>query len=256
VTPLGAAAILGVHATARGTGIVRRAGTDLAGWCHLDRGDTPAGYLTGVLGALEGLGQAGDRVALVALPAPAALAGTGVGYGALCRALLLGALLADPGGWAPPLLVAPADYGAWLLAGYPPALVGQRERRGVGRLRGCRAAWDLAGAAVPGGPPSAAADRARLPELAAIEQRACPGYAAVLVAHCGVCGAQQYRYVHQGDDLDQAGEVFRAEYADHHVGLHLRASGRAGSLLLDPAPSAIPARPARPCPGGVGGWSR
>jgi hypothetical protein len=62
-----------------------------------------------VLGALGGLGQPGDRVALVALPRPAALAGNGVGYGELCRALLLGALLADQRRWAAPLLVGPAD---------------------------------------------------------------------------------------------------------------------------------------------------
>jgi hypothetical protein len=254
VTAPAAAAILGVHATARGTGIVRRAGNDLAGWRHLDRDDTPAGSLAGVLGALGALGQPGDRVALQALPRPAALAGNGVGYGALCRALLLGALLAQPARWAPPLLVAPADYGAWLLAGYPPALVGARERRGTGRLQACRAAWGLAGAALPDGPPTAAADRQRLPELAAVEQRACPGYAAVLVACCGVCGGQQYRYVPQGDDPDQAAEGFRAEYADHHVGRHLRACGRAGNLLLAPAP-AQPTRPG-PAPARSGGWSR
>jgi hypothetical protein len=238
VTAPTAAAILGVHATARGTGMVRRAGSDLAGWRHLDRTTDPAGFLTGVLGVLAALGQPGDRVALVALPAPAGLAGTGVGYGALCRALLLGALLAQPARWAAPLLVGPAEYGAWLLAGYPPALVGARERRGTGRLRVCRAAWDLAGAALPDGPPTAAADRARLPELATVEQRACPGYAAVLVAGCGVCGGQQYRYLPQGSDPAEAGEVFRAEYADQHVGRHLRACGRAGCLLLDPAQAA------------------
>jgi hypothetical protein len=253
VTAPAAAAILGVHATARGTGIVRRAGSDLAGWRHLDRTTDPAGYLTGVLGALGALGQPGDRIALVALPAPAALVGNGVGYGELCRALLLGALLAQPARWAP-LLVGPADYGAWLLAAYPPALVGARERRGAGRLRCCRAAWDLAGAALPDGPPSAAADRQRLPELAAIEQRdGYGGYAALLIARCGVCGGQQYRYVPQGSDPDQAGQAFRAEYADHHVGVHLRASGRAGCLLLDPAAvqAAQPGHPRAP-----GGWSR
>jgi hypothetical protein len=254
VTGPAPAAILGVHASARGTGIVRRVGNDLAGWRHLDRDDTPAAYLAGVLSALEALGQPGNRIALVALPRPAVLAGNGVGYGALCRALLLGALLAQPARWAPPLLVRPADYGAWLLAGYPAELVGARERRGAGRLRGCRAAWDLAGAALPAGPPTAAADRQRLPQLAGIEQRACPGYAGVLVARCGVCGGQQYRYVPQGSDLDQARAAFRAEYADHHVGRHLRASGRAGCLLLDPA-QAQPAMPG-PALAGSGGWSR
>jgi hypothetical protein len=251
VTGPGAAAVIGVHASARGTGIVRRAGNDLAGWRHLDRANTPAGYLTGVLGALAELRQPGDRVALVALPAPAARVGNGVGYGELCRALLLGALLADRGSWAAPLLVAPADYGAWLLAAYPPELVGARERRGAGRLRVCRAAWDLAGAALPAGPPAAAADHAGLPELATIEQRdGYGGYAALLVARCGVCGGQQYDYVDQGSDPAEAREAFHAQYAQDHVGLHLRCSGRAGSLLLAAAP------PEAERSDGPGGWSR
>src|SRR4029453_18336332 len=50
------------------------------------------------------------------------------------------------------------------------ALVGPREHKGSGRLRACRAAWDLAGAALPEGPPTVAvaADRARVSELAEV----------------------------------------------------------------------------------------
>jgi len=237
-----AAAVLAVHPAGRWTGIVRRAGGELAGWRLLARGDIPAAYLTGVLHALEALGQPGDRVALMALPAPAALVGHGGSYAAVCRALLLGALLAAPR-YGPPLLVGPAGYGSWLLAGYPAELVGVRERAGGGRLKVCRAAWDLAGAALPDGPPTAAAELERLPALAEVTQRPVtdyPGYRAWLTARCQVCGGQSHRHVPDGTDLAQARERFHAEFAQGHVGLHLRGSGRAGCLLLAPPPAPPP----------------
>jgi len=240
------AAIIAVHPASQWTGLARRDGDQLAGWRLLPRDPNPAAYLTSVLDALASLHQPGDRAALAALPAPAHTIGHGVTYAEVCRALVLGALLATPAPWpTPPLLVRPAAYGSWLLAGYPAELVGRRERRGAGRLRACRAAWDLAGAALPDGPPSAAAEQAGLPELAEVTQRPLtnwPGYVASLTATCRVCGGRQDRYVPDQADPAQAREQFHAEFAAGHIASHLRASGRAGCLLAaatTPTPGAL-----------------
>jgi hypothetical protein len=231
-----ASTIIAVHQAGRRTGIVRRTGTTLAGWRLLAHGDDPITQTATILDHLAQLLEPEDRVALAALPTATGRFGLGASYSELRRAVLLGALLHDPlTGWAP-LLVAPADYGAWHLAGYPGELVGPRERRGGGRLRSCRAAWDLAGAALPGGPPTIATDIAGLAELASITVepvREQPGYRAIVRAGCGVCGLRNTRYV-PSDAPAEAGdpERERARLVEQHLTGHLQACGRAGSLLV------------------------
>jgi hypothetical protein len=231
-----ASTIIAVHQAGRRTGIVRRTGNTLAAWRLLGHGDDPLEQTATILDHLATLTEPGDRVALAALPAPATLTGHGTGYTHLCRAVLLGALLHDPlTGWAP-LLVRQADYGTWHLAGYPAELIGPRERRGGGRLRLCRAAWDLAGAAMPGGPPSIAADTARLAELATVTTepvRDWPGYRTIVHTGCGICGTRSTRSVPtdapaDADDPEQE----QARFIDQHLRWHLQASGRAASLLV------------------------
>ena len=184
-----ARAIVAVHSASRCTGIVRRAGNTLTGWWLFTHADYPLpAYVQAVVDRLATLVVPGDRLALVALPSPTALLGHGASYGTVRRAVLLGALLAAPAGWAP-LLARPALYGSWRLGDYPAELVGPRERLGAGRLRACRAAWDLAGTAMPDGPPTAAADRARLGELATVVEQSeshWPGWR-VLLRTCQVC---------------------------------------------------------------------
>jgi hypothetical protein len=239
-----APAIIAVHLSGRMTGIVRRAGTELAGWRLLAADPDPFTDLKTILDHLVELLQPGDQVALVRLPSPTALTGHGAGWRVLRRALLLGALLNDPlMDWAP-LLARSAAYGTWHLSGYPTELVGPREHRGSGRLRACRAAWDLAGAARPEGPPilAVAADRARVPELAEVtaEQPVTtwPGTRAVLRMACHVCGHTSSRYVRDSDPAE-AREREHAEFARVHVGWHLQASGRLGTLLVADTAHAI-----------------
>jgi hypothetical protein len=231
-----ASTIIAVHQAGRRTGIVRRVGNQLAGWRLLVHGDDLLEQTATILDHLAQLLEPDDRVALVALPTATGRFGLGASFSELRRAVLLGGLLHDPlTGWAP-LLVAPADYGAWQLAGYPAALIGPRERRGGGRLRACRAAWDLAGAALPDGPPSIAADTARLAELASVTVepvREQPGYRAIIRVCCGVCGTRSTRYV-PSDAPAEAGdpERERTRFVDQHLTGHLQACGRAGSLLV------------------------
>jgi hypothetical protein len=238
-----AATIIAVHQVGRRTAIVRRTGNELAGWRLLGHGDDFIEQTSLILDHLAALIQPGDRVAVVGLPTPADLLGHGSHYGDLRRAVLLGALLHDPlTPWAP-LLVGPADYGSWHLSGYPGELVGPREQRGAGRLRICRAAWDLAGAALPDGPPALADDLAHAAELATVtvSPPARPGdrdrFRAEIQARCGVCSTSLRDWVlHQdppdADDPEQA----HATFLERHVSLHLEVSGRARNLVtLDTA---------------------
>ena len=233
-------AIVAVHCAGRLTGIVRRAGTALTGWWLFTHADhsLPA-YARVVVDRLAALVEPGDRLALVALPSRSALLGHGAGYGTVRRAVLLGALLSAPAGWAP-LLARPALYGSWLLAGYPAELVGRRERVGAGRLRACRAAWDLAGTVMPDGPPTTAADQAHLGELATVAEQPeshWPGWR-VLVRTCRVCGQASPRHVRE-EDWDAASVATEhADFTRQHLAWHLQASGRAGSLLVADAAQA------------------
>jgi hypothetical protein len=230
-----APAIVAVHCAGRCTGIARRAGDTLTGWWLFTHAEDPLpAYAQAVVDRLATLVEPGDRLALVALPSPTALLGHGAGYGVVRRAVLLGALLTAPDGWAP-LLCRPALYGSWQLAGYPAELVGPRERAGAGRLRACRAAWDLAGAAMPGGPPTAAAEAARLGELATVAEDpeahwpGWPGWRTIRRT-CHVCGSTSPRHLRDDDPTSAADE--HADFTHQHVTWHLEASGRAGSLLL------------------------
>jgi hypothetical protein len=226
-------AIVAVHSAGRLTGIVRRAGNDLTGWdlfTHSSLGLVE--HATAVLDRTATLVKPGDRVALVTLPDPADLLGHGAGSGVIRRAVLLGTLLTDPLACQAPLLVHQANYGSWLLDGYPPELVGPRERSGAGRLRACRAAWDLAGAAMPDGPPTSAADQARLGELATVTEDPAshwPGWRTMLRT-CHACN-QTSRYQVPADSPTTTGDE-HARFTREHVALHLQASGRAGSLLV------------------------
>ena len=238
-----APAIIAVHPTGRRTSIVRRAGNELTGWRLTAADPDPFGDLKTILDQLVELLRPGDRVALVRLPSPTALTGHGAGWRVLRRALLLGALLNDPlMDWAP-LLVRHAAYGTWHLSGYPAELVGPREQRGSGRLRVCRAAWDLAGAARPDGPPTLAVaeDRARVPELAEVTEQpvtSWPGTRAILRMTCRVCGGTSSRYVRDSDP-GNAREREHVEFARVHVGWHLQAAGRVGTLLVADTAQAI-----------------
>jgi hypothetical protein len=238
-----ASAIIAVHPTGRMTGIIRRAGNELTGWRLPTADPDPFHDLKTILDHLVDLLQPGDRVALVRLPSPTALLGHGAGHSVLRRALLLGALLNDPlMDWAP-LLVRHAAFGSWHLSGYPSALVGPREHRGSGRLRVCRAAWDLAGAALPDGPPTVAVatDRARVLELTEVTEQPVttwPGTRAILRMTCHVCGSTSTRYVRQDDPADARARE-HAEFARVHVGWHLQAAGRLGSLLVADTAQAI-----------------
>ena len=227
-----ARAIVAVHSASRCTGIVRRAGNTLTGWWLFTHADYPLpAYVQAVVDRLATLVVPGDRLALVALPSPTALLGHGASYGTVRRAVLLGALLAAPAGWAP-LLARPARYGSWRLGDYPAELVGPRERLGAGRLRACRAAWDLAGTAMPDGPPTAAADRARLGELATVVEQSeshWPGWR-VLLRTCQVCAWTSPRHLRDDDPASAADE--HADFTRQHVTWHLEASGRARSLLV------------------------
>jgi hypothetical protein len=243
-----AATIIAVHQLGRRTAIVRRAGNTLAAWRLLEHTDDLIEQTSGILDHLAQLIHPADRVALVALPEPAALGGHGTGYTDLRRAVLLGALLHDPlTRWAP-LLVRPALYGCWVLSGYPAALVGPRERRGAGRLRLCRAAWDLAGAAMPDGPPTLATDQARLGELVSVTRQPVdwPGFRAVLRARCAVCGTTSPVHVRTDDPVDREDlDRERTRFTAQHVAWHLKASGRAGRLVVLDTAQAITTAAAR-----------
>jgi hypothetical protein len=238
-----APAIIAVHLSGRMTGIVRRAGTQLAGWRLPTADPDPFHDLKTTLDHLVDLLQPGDRVALVRLPSPTALTGHGAGWRVLRRALLLGALLHDPlMDWAP-LLARATAYDTWHLSGYPTELVGPREHRGSGRLRACRAAWDLAGAARPDGPPTVAVaeDRARVPELAEVTEQPVtnwPGTRSILRMTCHVCGHTSSRYVRDTDPAE-AHQRYHADFARQHVGWHLQAAGRLGTLLVADTAHAI-----------------
>lgn len=140
--------VVGVDPGGQTTGIVRRTGDRLDHYDLVIRGDSPmADYLQRVLIAVAR--AATDRtpkplLAVEDLTHPNPHLGVANVAGLLDTAQVLGAVTAR---WPNRRLVAPGGHGSHLLAAYPAELVGARERSGGGRLRHCRSAWDIAGAA-------------------------------------------------------------------------------------------------------------
>jgi hypothetical protein len=230
--------VVAVHPTGRSTAIVRRAATQLSGWSLLanDHGTDPLAHATAVRDQLTELAEDDDRVALVTLPSRAQTVGHGVSYRHLLRAMLLGALSADPRTPLVPLLVDPAAYGAWHVSGYPGELVGSREQRGAGRLRPCRAAWDLAGAALPDGPGTLTADRAHGRELVTATVRPVTDWRVMrawLRLDCRLCGDHDEGRYLRNDQDDQDPTRAAASYQAEHIDWHLVLSGRAGCRLVN-----------------------
>jgi hypothetical protein len=158
-----AAAIIAVFPAGRRVGIVRRQLDTLTDHSLLDRADEPIAFLADVLDELAASIQPGDRIAMTAVPWTAHLSSSRLLTGVVSRALLLGALVNDPLTKWSPLLVTPAAFdrlGQGALADYPAALIGPREQpwSARGRLWVCRAAWDLAGAALDHQPASGVID--------------------------------------------------------------------------------------------------
>jgi hypothetical protein len=162
-----APAIIAVFPAGRRVGIVRRHGDILTDHRLLTRADEPVAFLADVLDELAAIAGPGDRIAMTAVPWTAHLSSSRLLTGVVSRALLLGALVNDPlTPWAPLLVVPASRYGERALADYPAALIGPREQpwSARGRLWVCRAAWDLAGAALDHEPASGVIDTARLRE--------------------------------------------------------------------------------------------
>jgi hypothetical protein len=228
--------MVAVHPTGRSTAIVRREAAQLTGWSLLgnDQGTDQLAHATAVCDQSIELAQSGDRVALVTLPARAQTLGHGVSYRHLLRAMLLGALFADARTPSVPLLVRPAAYGAWHVSGYPAELVGSREQRSADRLRACRAAWDLAGAALPDGPGTLTADRTHGRELVTVVVELVPDWTVMrawLRLDCRLCGDHTNgRYVRNDED-DRDPTEATAGYQAEHIDWHLTLPGRAGCRL-------------------------
>lgn len=228
--------IIALYVLGQHTGIVARDGADLVGY-DLVRRAAPAPYLSAVRGTVDGMRHrfGSDRydLALEYLGTPEP--GHGMQYREQHKALLLGALLHRR-----PLIGGRRGYGSWLLDAYPPELVGERERRGAGRARVLRAAWDLAGGVMPDGPPTAAAELAALRshlvevEHSPIQPWGNPLLTAQVKAKCAVCVAQGQSWGHMNTYLreGEGPEAWLDGLADTHVRQHLEGSGRAGSTLL------------------------
>jgi len=144
-------AVVGVDPGANETGVVARRGGELLAAEIVSRGRAPDGqYLALVLACVGAMVQLCDAavVAVEGLVHPRAYRGGDLQMvnvsGLLGTAAVYGAVLAR---WPSAVVVAPAGHGSSPLAAYPQALLGRNERRGTGRRRHARSAWDIAGAA-------------------------------------------------------------------------------------------------------------
>lgn len=142
--------VVGVDPGAAATGVVVRRGAAVAAACLVHRGDALDGYLAEVGAAVLGYrdDHQADMVAVedtvppephMGLSNPAGIIGAAQVLGAVV-ALAPGAVLVPPAGWG-----APVGSRVELCARYPLELIGPRERKGTGRLRHLRSAWDVAG---------------------------------------------------------------------------------------------------------------
>ena len=144
--------VLGVDPGCRETGIVLRVDDGVADFTVLERTDTaklPGGeYVACVIQRIDSMwtraGQPTVAVEGVNIPNPH-LGMTNVG-GQIGCAIVLGAVL---GVFADAVVVPPGRNGSGPKAAYPDELWGPREGvAGKGRLRHCRSAFDVAGAAL------------------------------------------------------------------------------------------------------------
>jgi hypothetical protein len=146
--------VIGVDPGGRETGVILRAGPELIRGVVVVRDDGWADYLADVCGLLDELGAGGGRhVARVMVEEVTPPTGFRRGKaepinvaGIIGTAMVAGAVLAR---FPEAILVHAAGHGSGPLAAYPPALVGAREKRGGGRLRHCRSAWDVSYATPP-----------------------------------------------------------------------------------------------------------
>lgn len=147
--------IVGIDPGGRWTGIVARSESEFVAGELVDQKKCPGDwvdYLDAIWASLRCVWERCDRgdeemiVALEGVRAPnphvrmsnvSALLDTAQVIGGLRWRLADRCVMVDPGG-----------HGSQLLASYPAELVGERERRGTGKLRHMRSAWDVAGAAM------------------------------------------------------------------------------------------------------------
>lgn len=140
--------VLGIDPGGHETGVVVRRGRQvLAGELVTAEKGMCAGYLREVVGAVSTL-AAEHSIAFLAvedLVHPNPHLGLANVAGLMDTAQVLGALRV----YFPLLiLVRPGGHGSAPLASYPLELVGVREKRGTGRMRHLRSAFDIAGAAL------------------------------------------------------------------------------------------------------------
>lgn len=145
---------IGVDPGGRSTGVIAREGNALH-WAAIlvrDGAELLPGpdyfdeVFDGVNDALNSTVLVGGyRLAVEGLVHPNGHVGIANVTGLLGTAMVLGAILSR---FPDALVVPPGKHGAAPLTAYPEALRGPREKRGAGRARHARSAWDIAGAAV------------------------------------------------------------------------------------------------------------
>ena len=144
--------MLGVDPGGQHTGVVLRRGRDVlrAGTCERDLDEKVHRYAHRVaLEVLEwhtaGALEHGDRVhlAVEGVVEPSPHMGLTNVRGLLDTAVVFGALAATYPGL---IVVRPGGNGSAPLRSYPAVLVGENERKGTGKLRHVRSAYDVAGA--------------------------------------------------------------------------------------------------------------
>lgn len=142
--------VIGVDPGGKSTGIVVRRGKNLLRAVLLQR-DMPSVFewaeecCTAVEDLLAEVRRAArdDDVVVAAedLSTPSPHMGTISVRGLLDTAVVLGAIAGHVNVFVPP-----SRHGSHSLQAYPAELVGKHEKSGLGRLRHCRSAWDIAAA--------------------------------------------------------------------------------------------------------------
>lgn len=142
---------IGVDPGSRETGIVARQGRDLLGHQVVRRTTKDrfpdVCYIDEVLCAIWRFGKLPDArgglLAIEGVEPPNPHLGMSNPTGVMGTSIVLGAVMGEFR-HSPVVLVEPAAHGQAPLRTYPPELIGEKERRGAGRLRHCRSAWDIA----------------------------------------------------------------------------------------------------------------
>jgi hypothetical protein len=148
--------VVGVDPGGATTGIVVRDGATpvRAMLVSNSDGDMSAGYLAEVIDALDDAITMRMLCAVEGLVEPNPHVRLANVRGLLDTAQVLGAVRHQAAVWTAQgrlsgvVVVPPGGHGSAPLACYPAVLVGEREKRGTGRLRHGRSAWDIAGAGV------------------------------------------------------------------------------------------------------------